>query len=148
MGMNVERLCVLVLVLGGGMVALADVPEGDAGATVRQSPRILNPNDRNISRLVPNVEFQDVAGKRHQLGELAKPKGLLVAATSTSCPLSRKYLPTLIQLAKQYSADGFGVVLVNPVATDKSEAIREAAAELGAHGVSATWSARRRACRR
>ncbi|HTI51249.1 MAG TPA: redoxin family protein [Planctomycetaceae bacterium] len=135
MGMNVKRLWILVLVLGGGVAARADVPEGDAGAAVRQAPRVLNPKDRNISRLVPNVEFQDVAGKRHQLGELAKSKGLLVAVTSTSCPLSRKYFPTLVQLAKQYSADGFAVVLVNPIATDKPEAIREAASELGAQGI-------------
>jgi hypothetical protein len=133
--MNFARLGVLVLLLGQGIVAQADVPEGDAAAAVRQAPRILNPNDRNISRFVPDVEFQDVAGNRHRIGGLARPKGILVAATSTSCPLSRKYLPTLIQLAKRYSADGFGVLLVNPVATDKTEAIREAVAELGAHGV-------------
>jgi hypothetical protein len=137
MGMNVQRVSVLALVLAlsGAATALEGAPEGDADAAVRRGPRILNPKDRNISRLIANVEFQDVNGKRHQLGDLTRPKGLLVAATSTSCPISRKYFPTLIKLAKRCTADGFGVVLVNPVATDKSEAIREAAGELRANGV-------------
>jgi hypothetical protein len=138
--MNVVRLGMLALALCGGTTALADIPAnstsgGDADAAVRQAPRVLNAKDRNINRLVPNVEFQDVAGKTHRLGDLAKLKGLLIAVTSTSCPISRKYFPTLVQLARQQTADGLAVVLVNPIATDKPEAIRAAAIELGASGI-------------
>ncbi|MBL8848993.1 MAG: EF-hand domain-containing protein, partial [Planctomycetaceae bacterium] len=81
------------------------------------------------------LEFADLSGKRHHLGEFVKQRGLLVAVTSTSCPISKKYLPTLVQLAQEYSAQGFGVVLVNPTATDKPAAIQAAADALGSNGV-------------
>lgn len=143
--MNVARLWMLGLVLCGVTTGMADVPaestlrngaDGkDAEGAVRQAPRVLNSNDRNVNRQVPDIEFADVAGKPHRLGALAKSKGLLVAVTSTSCPISRKYFPTLVQLARQSSADGFSVVLINPVTTDRPDAIRAAAAELGANGI-------------
>src|SRR5262245_17869790 len=121
--MNVKRLWVLLLWLAAGTGALGDTPATDTDVAVRQAPRLLSPKERNIGRIVPNVEVQDTAGARHQLSELIKEKGLLVAVTSTSCPLSQKYLPTLIEIAKKASADGFGVLLVNPIATDKPGAI-------------------------
>jgi len=133
--MNGKGLFLLLWVIGADAVASGDVPATDADAPIRRAPRVLSSNERNIGRLAPNVAFEDTAGNRHQLGELAKQKGLLIATTSTSCPLSRKYLPTLTQLAKQYSAAGFGVLLVNPIATDKPADIQQAAAALGADGV-------------
>jgi hypothetical protein len=138
--MNVARLGMLALVLCGVTTGLADVPadstsRGDANGAVRRAPRVLNAKDRNINRQVPDIGFNDVSGKPHRLGELAKSKGLLVAVTSTSCPISRKYFPTLVQLARQLSAEGLAVVLVNPTGTDKPEAIRAAAAELGESGI-------------
>ncbi|MFO1095616.1 MAG: redoxin domain-containing protein [Planctomycetaceae bacterium] len=80
-------------------------------------------------------DFRTRLGARHRLSELVKQRGLLVAVTSTSCPLSQKYLPTLIEHAKKLSAEGFGVLLVNPIATDKSAQIQAAVAALGAAGV-------------
>lgn len=129
--MNVKRLWVVVLWLGIDVAA----PAADVDPSVRQAPRVLSPKERNIGRIVPDVEFKDTSGAGHHLRELVKDKGLLVAVTSTSCPLSRKYLPTLLQVAKQASIDGFGVVLVNPIATDKPAAIQEAAAALGTDGI-------------
>jgi mono/diheme cytochrome c family protein len=134
-GMNCKGLFLVLWLIGGTAVAQADTPAATSDSSLRQAPRVLSSNDRNIGRLVPNFEFQDTAGNRHQLAALIKGKGLLIATTSTSCPLSRKYLPTLIQLAKQYSSAGFGVVLVNPIATDKPAAIQEAVAALGTDGL-------------
>jgi mono/diheme cytochrome c family protein len=134
--MNFTQISFLLLLLTGTAIADAAETDQETGSSVRRAPRVLNPKDRNISRFIPNVEFRDVAGKHHQLGDLTKQKkGLVIAATSTSCPLSRKYFPTLIQLAKEYAADGFGVVLVNSIATDKESEIQEAAAVLGPSGL-------------
>jgi len=132
--MNVGRLWILLVLVGTGGHAYCGRADAESDA-VRQAPRILSPKERHINRLVPDVEFEDASGGRHHLAEFVKQKGLLVAVTSTSCPISKKYLPTLIQLAQQYSAEGFGVVLVNPMATDKPAGIQEAAAALGTDGV-------------
>jgi hypothetical protein len=50
----------------------------------------------------------------------------VIAMTSTSCPLSKKYLPTLVELAG--TADDVVWLLVNPVATDTAADMQAAAA--------------------
>lgn len=133
--MRVERLWMLLLMLGGGLAGIEHAGAGEALDPIRQGPRPLSPSERNVGRLAPDLEIEDITGQRHRVGELAKARGLLVAVTSTSCPLSRRYLPTLIDAAQTYSADGFGVLLVNPIATDKMEAMQAAADRLGSAGV-------------
>ena len=133
--MRVFRIWTVVLVWGIGLAETADIKGADAETAVRQGPRVLNSKDRHLSRLVSNVEIKDLSGKPHQLGELVKGKGAVIAATSTSCPLSKKYLPTLSQLAQQFKADGLQVILVNPVATDQPAEMQAAADALGANGL-------------
>jgi hypothetical protein len=50
--------------------------------------------------------------------------------TSTSCPLSKKYLPTLVDLSAT-TADGVAWIVVNPVATDTPADMQAAAARFG-----------------
>lgn len=135
--MNFRKLCVLplMLLLGTCAALSGQAAEASNDAALRQAPRVLSPQARSINRLVPNVEFQDLDGLSHHLGELAQQQGLLVFVTSTSCPISRRYLPTLVELAKKHSSEGFGILLVNPMATDKPDAIRDAAKALGSAGL-------------
>ncbi|NBV47375.1 MAG: hypothetical protein EBR86_17500 [Planctomycetia bacterium] len=50
--------------------------------------------------------------------------------TSTSCPISKKYLPSLEQLVGE-SGEGIAWIVVNPVATDKPADMKAAAARFG-----------------
>jgi thiol-disulfide isomerase/thioredoxin len=126
---------IVAVILGAGLVANGDDQDKAPVSPVRQAPRVLSPKERNIGRFVADVEFQDAEGKPHRLSEWAKRKGVVIAVTSTSCPLSKKYLPTLVRLAEKYSNEGFVVLLVNPTATDSPQSIQEAAAALGKYGV-------------
>ena len=132
----------LVLVLTVGLADFTTVANTTAAEVstasqtpVRQAARIINGKDRNVGRLIPDLELADLSGKAHRLSELTRGKGVVVAVTSTSCPLSKKYLPTLIRLAREYHDKGFGFVLLNPLATDKPTAIQDAANDLGLAGV-------------
>lgn len=89
-----------------------------AEAPVRQGPQPVRPGDHGIGRFVPEASFVDLAGKSHTLSEVTKARVTIFAMTSTSCPLSKKYLPTLVGLVKSSGAD-VTWVLVNPQATDK-----------------------------
>ncbi len=100
-------------------------------AAVRQGPQPIRPGDHGIGRLVSDVSFADLAGKNHQLSALSRKQIVVFAMTSTSCPLSKKYLPTLIDLVKS-SGDGVSWVLVNPFATDKLSDMQTAAEQF--HG--------------
>ena len=132
--MRDKSLCFLMLVLVTGVSVAGEL--ATSGATpVRQAPRILNPKERSIGRLVPNVSFRDVAGTNYQLSDFASRKGMIIAVTSTSCPLSKKYFPTLVRLARQYQQQGFAFILLNPTATDKVDAIQRDANALGQSGI-------------
>ncbi len=133
--MDCKQLSMAALILGWATF----VAGGDASSThdtpVRQAPQALNGKDRQIGRYIADLEFQDVAGESHRLSDWADRKGVVIAVTSTSCPLSKKYLPTLVRLAQKYSKEGLAFILLNPTETDKADAIQAAARELGDAGV-------------
>lgn len=104
-------------------------------AAIRQAPKVLNPKERGIGRLISDFEFTDVNNRPHRLGDFAKSKAIVIAVTSTSCPISKKYLPTLVNLAKRFGKQDVTFILINPMATDKPDAIQKAAAELPANGI-------------
>ncbi|MDX1968275.1 MAG: redoxin [Planctomycetaceae bacterium] len=105
-----------------------------AEAPVRQGPQPVRPGDHGIGRFVPEVSFVDLSGRSHQLGELAKSRVTVFAMTSTSCPLSKKYLPTLVELVKSSGPD-ITWVLVNPQATDKLVDMQTAAGQFGGRAI-------------
>ena len=82
-------------------------------APVRQGPELLVPGEHGIGDYVADFEFTDVSEKHHRLTDFKAHKTVVFAMTSTSCPISRKYLPTLVELAKTYA--GRGVPLVQQV---------------------------------
>jgi mono/diheme cytochrome c family protein/thiol-disulfide isomerase/thioredoxin len=101
---------------------------------VRQGPKPVRPGDHGIGRRVGDVAFTDVEGGSRSLAQVAAGRITVVAMTSTSCPLSRKYLPTLEDLVES-TGDGIAWVLVNPVATDKPADIQAAAARFGERAI-------------
>lgn len=104
----------------------------DAADRIRQAPEPLRGGDHGVGTLAPAIEFADISDQPHALAELAKDRSAVVfAMTSTSCPLSLKYFPTLVELANRYAEHNIQFVLINPVATDKIDAMRDAAKQLG-----------------
>jgi mono/diheme cytochrome c family protein len=95
-------------------------------ATVRQGPRPLRPGDHGVGTLVEDVMIKSISGAENRLSSIARGKWVVFAMTSTTCPLSRKYLPSLVNLS-QSSGDDVVWILVNPQATDSAEEIRMAA---------------------
>lgn len=136
----------------------SDAPSGSADARepsttptpneppVREGPQPVRPGDHGIGRHVCDVAFTDLAGRSNSLAEVAAGRVAVFAITSTSCPISRKYLPTLEELVSA-SGDRIAWILVNPVATDKPADMQAAAAGFGGRviyvhdprGELATW---------
>jgi redoxin/copper type II ascorbate-dependent monooxygenase-like protein/EF hand domain-containing protein len=94
---------------------------------VRQRPRPLKAGDHGVGRMVADASFTDLAGASYKLSSFSKQRAVVLAMTSTSCPLSKRYLPTLSNLASSNSQRGITWVLVNPIATDRSDDIQAAA---------------------
>jgi thiol-disulfide isomerase/thioredoxin len=113
-----------------------DPKPGSKLEPVRQGPAVLKPGDHGVGRLVPDIAFTDVTGRAGKLSDLKDHKAVVVAFTSTSCPLSKKFVPALGRLEKAYRHRGVAFVFVNPVATDTAADIRDA---IKTHGLSGPY---------
>lgn len=85
----------------------------------KNAPKVLRGAEAGVGRLIPDVAFTDLAGKAGKLSDLKANKLTVVAFTNTTCPLCKKYAPSLARLEKDYAAKGVGFLFVNPTAADK-----------------------------
>jgi len=100
------------------MATLVGTGQGSAADSPRQGPEPLRPTEHGVGRLIEPLVLTDISGQKHHFPHEHSPTRLTVfCLTSTSCPLSRKYLPTLADLAQQ-TPSGVQFILVNPIATD------------------------------
>jgi thiol-disulfide isomerase/thioredoxin len=103
------------------------LPAGSArGADVSVGPSILKPSAAGVGRQIPDVPFTDLDGKPGKLSDYRDAKLLVVAQTSTSCPLCLKYAPTLAALEKEYAAKGVRFLFLNCVPPDRPADMRKA----------------------
>ena len=112
--------------LAGGR-ALPGQPEGEistADDSPRQGPKVLPASEHGVGRLMADLSFTDLNGKSGKLSDFKNSKALVIAFTSTSCPLTKKYAPTLARLEKEFSPKGVAFLLVNPTATDSFDSIK------------------------
>ena len=105
-----------------------------AELSVRAGPKPVRPGDHGIGRRIGDLTVTDLAGATHTLPTAANPTITVFAMTSTSCPISKRYLPRLKELVES-SGDAISWVLVNPVATDKPADMRAAAAEFAGRAI-------------
>jgi AhpC/TSA family len=100
--------------------------DDDPSPPLRQGPRVLLADGHGVGRWMRDASFVDLSGETRSIHELASNhRALVIAMTSTTCPLSKRYLPTLVELS-QSSGDGVAWLLVNPIATDKVEDMKSA----------------------
>lgn len=86
---------------------------------VKDAPKVLRGAEAGVGRLIPDVAFTDLAGKPGKLSDFKASKLTVVAFTNTTCPISKKYAPSLARTEKEYAAKGVAFLFVNPTATDK-----------------------------
>ena len=101
-----------------------------AGSAEAPQPRSVAA--AGIGRMIGNVEFKDLSGQAHRLRTLAAAQPFtVIAVTSPSCPLSRKYAPTLAALEDAWKAKGVQFIFTGAIVTDPPESLA-ALAELHA----------------
>jgi peroxiredoxin len=96
-----------------------------AAATGRQSPVILKASDHQVGRRMPDFSWTDIDGHQGRLSQLDRSQLLVVAFTSTSCPISKKYFPTLARIIREQSDANVQFLLINPIANDSLAEIRQ-----------------------
>ncbi|MBI5775179.1 MAG: redoxin domain-containing protein [Verrucomicrobia bacterium] len=108
-----------------------DAPEATEEKSPRQGPKLLKAGDAGVGRLVADLSFTDINGKAGKLGNYKPGKALVIAFTSTSCPVTKRFAPTLARLEKDFAGKGVAFLFVNPTESDSLESIK---ADIQAHG--------------
>jgi len=102
---------------------LAVAPALAQSKSLKEFSKPIAPNSAGIGLQMPDFVATSLDGKKFQLSAAMKGnKAFVVAITSTSCPLSKKYLPTLRKLEEQFAEEQVGFVYLNPMESDKIQA--------------------------
>src|SRR5580765_6563729 len=96
----------LMLVVVGVIIAGAQCSLAEGGiekkSIAREGPQPIAMNESNVGRLVPDLELTPVSGEKFHLSAYKSATATVIAFTSTSCPVTKRYAPTLASLEKQY----------------------------------------------
>lgn len=94
-------------------------------AAEKEVAKPLAATQAGIGQRLADVKSTAIDGTEwHLAAALKDRKFLVVAVTSSSCPLSKKYLPTLAKLEAEFGAKGVGFTLLAPVATDTTDDLK------------------------
>ena len=93
--------------------------KASADPNPKEAPKLRLPGEAGVGRLVPDIAFTDLAGKAGKLSDFKSSKLTVVAFSNTTCPICKKYGPTLQRLEKEWAAKGVSFLFVNPTKTDK-----------------------------
>lgn len=101
--------------------------------SVKVAPAVREPSD-SIGKPFPNFKATDIQGRAFDLRRFAAGSPVVIALTSTSCPLCKKYGPTLAELEKAYLPRGVKFLFVNSITSDPLEDSLVVQRELGWQG--------------
>ena len=111
------------------------VPADELAALKAPGPLIQKPGDLGVGRLIPDAAFTDLSGQGHRLSAYKASKGLVLALTSSTCPVSKRTLPSLVALDATLKAQGLTLILVNPYASETPADIQAQLKAAGYHGL-------------
>ncbi|HMP17879.1 MAG TPA: redoxin domain-containing protein, partial [Gemmatales bacterium] len=100
-------------------------------APVREGPRVVSPSAAGMGQRVPDMEIKTVDDKVLRLKDIMGKNGLVIAFTNTTCPICKKYAPSLAELENKLKGQDVGMLLINPTMNETQEAIRR---QISQHG--------------
>lgn len=104
-------LCLLASLTAVFAIYAQDSDKPDPEAEIRQAPRVIDRRQWRIGELIEDIAFTDITGKAGKLSDYSGHT-LVIFTTNTTCPLCKKYLPTLAEYEKAY-ADKVKFVYLN-----------------------------------
>ena len=121
---------------GRGMPSNAPAITPEDVQKVTSGPEVLKPGDVGIGRMIDDVAFTTLDGQNASLSGFKNKKGLVVIMTSATCPVSKRYIPSVAKLEKELAAQNVALLLVNPFASETADEIK---AQLSEAGITATY---------
>jgi len=104
-------------------------------SSLQESPIPVLASEWGVGRWIADLEIRPVVGSRSSLSQLTRDaRAVVIAVTSSSCPVSGRYGPTLSALEAEYGRKGVRFLWVNPVKTDSKAAVTQWIADQGVKG--------------
>jgi len=132
-------LALTLLLLGLSTSPLAEhgpiSPPADRVPAVWLGPQALDPAEAGIGKQIPDMPVRGIDGRSHSLYLANGRRGTVVVVRDPDCPVSRSYGPRIAELARQYSAAGFGFVFIYPSETLNSAQRRKDRQTLSVPGI-------------
>ena len=107
--MNLRKKLATVVLVAAAVARIRAA--ADSSAPVLEAPRILAANEADIGRTVPDLEFAPVSGNAFRLSQFKSAPAIVIAFTSTSCPVAKRYAPTLAAIEREYARAVSGLFL-------------------------------------
>lgn len=127
--MHLKHLSLLLLLSFGAFAAVGGIvssQEAEDAEEVRQAPKLVDPREHRIGQLIEDVEFTDLEGKKGKLSDYADKKALVIAVTNSSCPMCKKFAPTLNKIIGDYAEKDVAFLLLNPMENESADKCRDA----------------------
>ncbi|MEC9091617.1 MAG: redoxin family protein, partial [Planctomycetota bacterium] len=121
----------LALFLLSAVAASDPLVQADDQDPIRIAPKPLKPSEIQVGEFFKPIKATAVDGRIFDLGFSQNHKATVVALTSTSCPICKKYAPTLAQIEKRFSARGVRFCFLNTLPSDDLDDIRAAIKDHG-----------------
>jgi len=97
-------------------LALVSFLAGAPSAPLRQGPKPIDAQAHGVGRWVPDLSYVTADGKKGKLSGFKNKKALVVAFTGASCPLSKRFAPSLAKLESEYRKHDVAFIFVDPIA--------------------------------
>jgi peroxiredoxin len=104
------------VILSITQLALVSFLAGAPSAPLRQGPKHIDADTHGVGRWVPDLSFTSIDGKKGKLSDFKNKKALVVAFTGASCPISKRFAPTLAEIDKRYGQQNVAFLYVDPIA--------------------------------
>lgn len=119
--MKALKICVAL----SAAIAICPFVAGDDDSTIRIAPKPVSPASIKVGTFFPKLKADAIDGRSFQLASATRFKATVIALTSTSCPVCKKYVPTLAAIEKEYQGKGVQFCFLNTLPSDEIADIRQ-----------------------
>jgi hypothetical protein len=110
--------CVWIILWGWSVQPVSALASPQDGGSLKVAPMPIEPPTAGFGQPIPNLLSTDIAGQAFNLRRYAAGSPVVVILTSTSCPLGKKYGPTLAALEQHFASAGVKFVFIGAIASD------------------------------
>lgn len=92
---------------------------------------VAKENNVKVGQKIELLTFKDIRFLPRSLKDFGDKKAVVIICANTTCPLVKRYLPTIKRLEEKYRGDGVQFVLMNVAASDSFLDMAEFAVQYG-----------------